>query len=143
MATQPITGDWELDARPQREALSSEEVLHRVRHLAQLLDNRFTIPGTSYRFGLDSLIGLIPGIGDLATGAISAYIVYLARTQGVPKHVLARMAWNIAVDTGIGAIPLLGDVMDFAWKANLKNVKLLERHLHKASTRERAGQQVQ
>ncbi|WP_437229427.1 DUF4112 domain-containing protein [Planctomicrobium sp. SH661] len=105
------------------------EVLRRIRILADLMDNRFVIPGTNYRIGLDALIGLIPGIGDLATTAVAAYIVYLARQLNVPKTLLARMIFNVAVDMGMGIVPVVGDVMDVAWKANLKNVRLLERHL--------------
>ena len=134
MDSQQIRGEWELvDEIGPRE--TPEEVLRRVQILAELLDNRFVLPGTNFRFGLDSLIGLIPGIGDLATSAISSYIVYLAHSQGIPKHVLARMIWNVAVDTGLGIVPGLGDLFDFAWKSNSKNARLLERHLLKLQSR--------
>lgn len=116
-------------AARQHSRLNEAEVLRQIRLMADLMDNRFVIPGTSFRIGLDGLIGLIPGIGDIATTAISAYLVYLAHQLDLPKHLLARMVFNIAVDLSVGVVPVLGDVMDVAWKANLKNVRLLERHL--------------
>jgi hypothetical protein len=97
--------------------------------LTRLLDDRFRIPGTSIRFGLDGLIGLVPGVGDVATTAVSLYLVYRARALGAPKAVLARMIVNILADTAVGAIPLLGDIFDVAFKANRRNLDLLCRHL--------------
>jgi len=113
----------------QYSRMNEAEVMRQIRLIADLMDNRFAIPGTSLRIGLDGLIGLIPGIGDVATTVISAYLVYLAHQLDVPKHLLARMVFNIAVDMSVGVVPVLGDVLDVAWKANLKNVRLLERHL--------------
>lgn len=123
--------------RSQPGRMSEADVLRQIRALAELMDNRFVIPGTSFRIGLDGLIGLIPGIGDVATTAISAYIVYLAHQLDVPKHLLARMVFNVAVDLTVGIVPVLGDVADVAWKANLKNVRLLERHLLRRQSRSR------
>ncbi len=97
--------------------------------LTRLLDDRFRIPGTSVRFGLDGLIGLVPGLGDAATTAVSLYLVYQARALGAPKTVLARMLVNVLADTAVGAIPLLGDVFDVAFKANRRNLDLLRRAL--------------
>lgn len=108
---------------------SEAQILQQIRVLAELMDNRFTIPGTNIRVGLDAIIGLIPGIGDLASAAISGYIVYLAHQLDVPKWLLARMAMNIAIDMAAGAVPVVGDVMDVAFRANLKNLQLLESHL--------------
>lgn len=105
--------------------------LRRVRALARLLDAAIAIPGTKVRVGLDSLIGLVPGLGDFATAAISLYIVHEANQLGLPRHVLSRMLLNVAVDMGVGAVPVLGDLFDVGWKANLKNVELMERHLRK------------
>ncbi|SFI79639.1 DUF4112 domain-containing protein [Planctomicrobium piriforme] len=105
------------------------EILRRVQMLSNLLDNQFAIPGTSIRVGWDAVIGLIPGIGDIATTCLAGYLVYLARELNVPKPFLMRMIFNVAVDFGAGVVPVVGDVLDVAWKANLKNVKLLERHL--------------
>jgi len=96
------------------------------RNVARLLDELFRIPGTNIRFGLDSLIGLLPGGGDLAGGAISAWIIITAARQGAPASMLARMGLNVLVDTILGAVPVLGDVFDVAWKANRRNVALLE-----------------
>ncbi len=97
--------------------------------LTRLLDDRFRVPGTSIRFGLDGLIGLVPGLGDAASTAVSLYLVYRARAMGAPKAVLARMVVNILADTAIGAIPLLGDVFDVAFKSNRRNLDLLQRSL--------------
>lgn len=102
--------------------------LQRLRDLARLLDSQFQIPGTSFRIGWDSLIGLIPGIGDAATGVISAGIIARAAQLGVPRSVLMRMGANVAIDVVVGAVPLLGDLFDMAWKANKRNVRILERY---------------
>ena len=98
--------------------------------LARLLDGQWRIPGTSIRFGVDALVGLVPGIGDAATGAVSAYIVYRAWRIGVPTGLLALMAVNIGLDTVLGAIPLAGSVFDVFFRANQRNMRLLRRHLH-------------
>ncbi len=99
--------------------------------LADLMDNKFTIPGTSIRFGIDSLIGLIPGIGDTISLLISSYIVRRAHEYGVPHHVKARMAFNIFVDWLIGIVPFIGDIFDVGWKANRMNVDLLKKYAKK------------
>lgn len=103
--------------------------LHRLRSIARLLDARFGIPGTGLRFGLDSLLGLVPGLGDAATALVSLYIVAEAHRLGVRPVTLARMVWNVALDLGFGAVPVLGDLFDFIWKSNLRNIALLERDL--------------
>ena len=103
--------------------------VRRVRVLGKLLDNSIPIPGTSWKIGLDPIIGLIPGIGDLAGALLSGYIVLEAVRAEVPTFTLVRMIVNVGVDTLLGAIPALGDVFDAAWKANTMNVALLERHL--------------
>ena len=97
--------------------------------LAHVLDDWFRIPGTSIRFGLDGIIGLVPGIGDILTGLASCIIVLAAWMRGVPYITLVRMLLNLAIDVLIGAIPLLGDAFDIAWKANRRNYALLTRHL--------------
>lgn len=94
--------------------------------LAGLLDDAFTVPGTRIRVGLDGLIGLIPGVGDVIGAALSALVIALAARAGAPCPVLARMAGNVLIETIIGLVPVLGDVFDFAWKANRKNVELLD-----------------
>jgi hypothetical protein len=101
----------------------------RVRVVAKLLDNAITIPGTGWKIGLDPIVGLIPGIGDLITAVMSGYIILEAAKANVSPFTLARMVVNVGVDTLVGAIPALGDVFDAAWKSNTKNVALLERHL--------------
>jgi hypothetical protein len=103
--------------------------LQRIRALATLLDNAFRVPGTNFRIGWDNIIGLIPGVGDVTTGIASASIVGYAMRLGVRKRVLARMLANLGADVTIGAIPLIGDLFDAAFKSNMRNVALLEREL--------------
>jgi hypothetical protein len=107
----------------------SAEGLARARRLARLLDAAVRVPGTDVRLGLDALLGLLPGGGDVAGAALSAVIVLTAARAGAPAPVLARMTWNLVVDALLGALPLVGDLVDVGWKANLRNVRLLERHL--------------
>lgn len=99
-----------------------------LRRIAQLLDSAITVPGTSYRVGLDPVIGLVPGIGDLVSPLFTVGILWQAYDLGVPKVVQVRMLFNVAVDALVGAVPLAGDLFDFAWKANVRNLALLERH---------------
>ena len=101
----------------------------RLRQLAGLLDAAVGIPGTKVRFGLDSLLGLVPGVGDLVGGVLSVFIVISAARLGASPSLVARMLGNIAVDTAIGTVPLLGDLFDVGWKANLRNVALIEEHV--------------
>jgi hypothetical protein len=100
-----------------------------VRALARLLDSAVRVPGTNFRVGLDALIGLIPGVGDMAGAAMSGYIVLAATRMGVPKPVLFRMILNIAVEAIVGSVPVIGDLFDAGWRANLRNTALLDRHL--------------
>lgn len=97
--------------------------------LAQLMDAAFKIPGTKIRLGVDGILGLLPVVGDLIGSAIGGYIVLIASHLGVPRAVIWRMVWNLGVDAVIGFIPLVGDLLDISWKANLKNVTLLEQAL--------------
>jgi hypothetical protein len=97
--------------------------------LAYWMDTVFYIPGLGVRFGFDAIIGLIPGLGDIITSLISLYILAAARRYGVPRATMMRMAFNIAVDTIVGAVPLFGDAFDVYWKANVMNVALLRRHV--------------
>ena len=112
-------------ARPR----SRQERIARLDALAMLLDTAFILPGTNVRFGFDALIGLIPGIGDAVTTAISLYIVHEARQLGAPFHVIMRMLTNVALDGFVGAVPLFGDVFDVMWRANRRNVGLLREWL--------------
>lgn len=100
--------------------------LARLQKLAWLLDAQFVFPGTRFRFGLNSLIGLAPGIGDTVLGLVSLYIVNEARMMGAPPHLLGRMLVNVAVEVVGGSVPFLGDLFDVAFKANLRNIALLE-----------------
>ena len=109
---------------------AQERRLAGLRRLAELLDNAFVLPGTSYRVGLDPLIGLIPGIGDLISPLFTIGMLVQARGMGVPKVVQARMLINVAIDTLVGIIPVAGDLFDFAWKSNEMNLALLELHAH-------------
>jgi hypothetical protein len=117
-------------ARFARSATRAERIA-RIDRLATSLDTRFVIPFTKFRFGADSLIGLAPGLGDVITTALSLYIVYEAHKLGAPKHVLARMLGNVAVDGLIGAVPVAGDLFDVLWRANRRNVRILREHLER------------
>ena len=103
--------------------------LARLRRISKLLDNAITIPGTKFRFGLDPILGLLPGGGDTITGGISAYIVIEAARMGIPREVLGKMVGNILIDSFAGTIPVIGDLFDVGWKSNAKNIELLEKHL--------------
>ena len=97
--------------------------------LAHLLDDWFRVPGTSILFGLDGIIGLVPGLGDILAGLASCIIVIAAWFRGVPYVTLLRMVVNLGLDVLIGAIPILGDAFDIAWKANRRNYELMKKHL--------------
>ncbi len=103
--------------------------LARLRWLAWLIDNSFSLPGTRFRFGLNSVIGLLPIGGDAVLGALSLYIVYEAAQLGVPRHKLLRMLANVGVEVFGGSIPIVGDIFDMALKANLRNLRIIEDHL--------------
>jgi len=115
--------------------------LESLRRWAVVLDSLFRVPGTSVRFGLDAIVGLVPGIGDLASPVYTALILLEGLRLRVPAVVQARMVLNAALDMGIGLVPLVGDIADVAWKANLRNLALLERHAHPGSP-PRAGDYV-
>ncbi len=101
----------------------------RLRRYAIWLDAGIPVPGTSLRFGLDPILGLVPGLGDAAGAILAGWLLVEAVRLGASRATVLRIAGNIAIDAGLGAIPVLGDIFDFAWKANLRNVALLERHL--------------
>ncbi|QDS99492.1 DUF4112 domain-containing protein [Adhaeretor mobilis] len=103
--------------------------LKRIQRVAHAMDSVFRIPGSQRHIGIDSLVGLVPGVGDIATAAASAYLVWEAKKLGVPKRTMLRMVWNIAVDSAIGVVPLLGDLFDMAYKANLHNAALIQKHV--------------
>lgn len=121
---------------PRLPAERAEAELHpdvsrarRVRAVARLLDNAIAIPGTRWRFGFDAIVGVIPVVGDMVGGALSAYIILEAARAEAPRLTLVKMLMNVGIDTLVGSVPAFGDVFDAAWKANVKNVALLERHL--------------
>ena len=108
-----------------------QAVRMRVEALEKLLERAFHIPGTKIPFGLDSIIGLVPVLGDLITAAMGAYIVWEARNLGMSKWQLIRMTANIGIDTAIGAIPIVGDAFDLVWRSNTKNLRIIKKHLDK------------
>jgi hypothetical protein len=122
--------------RPETNSQATK--LKRIRTLSHLLDNSITVPGTRYRFGLDPILGLLPGGGDLASFLFSAYIIWEAAQLGVSQEVLTRMVSNVLFDTVAGTVPVFGDLLDVTWKANSKNVALLEDHLQVASPNTRS-----
>ncbi|MEN9518809.1 MAG: hypothetical protein RLZZ381_1397 [Cyanobacteriota bacterium] len=103
--------------------------LRRIRKIAKLLDTAIGIPGTKFRIGLDPILGLIPGGGDLVGAAISAYMIYLATSFGLEKSKITQMIKNIALETTVGFIPIVGDIFDVYFKANIRNLDILEQHL--------------
>jgi hypothetical protein len=103
--------------------------VERLDRLSRLLDIAFTIPGTKIRFGVDAIIGLIPGFGDWAGMALSSLIVVEAIRIGIPRALLARMIVNVAIEGAIGFVPIAGDVVDIFWRANRQNMTLLRDHL--------------
>lgn len=107
--------------------------LARIEKLTRWLDEAIEIPGTNHKVGWDAIIGLAPGVGDLASAALSAYIVNEARQLGVSKWTLTRMIFNVTLDAVVGIVPLVGDFFDTAFKANRKNVNLLRKHLERKS----------
>lgn len=118
-----------MDAIQPPEVLPTTKIAHPldgVRLLAQLMDRAFVLPGTNIRFGLDSIIGLFPGLGDAVSSLIGLYILSVATQLGVPKSVLYRMVMNQGVDAALGLVPVVGDVADVAFKAHTRNVALLE-----------------
>ena len=104
----------------------NEEKLLRLKRLSHNLDEAFTIPGTERKIGIDPIIGLIPGVGDLIGGALSIYIMHAGIRMGMPRSVIIRMFGNIALEFIIGCIPIIGDLFDAMWKSNQRNVKLIE-----------------
>ena len=101
----------------------------RLDALANLFDTALIIPGTNIRFGIDALIGLLPGIGDTITTLTSLYIVHEAYQLGAPRHLIARMLGNVALDGVVGAVPLVGDAFDVFWRSNRRNMALLKDYL--------------
>ena len=106
-------------------------VRRRIEAMEQLLENSFALPGVNRRIGLDSLVGLVPVVGDFVTAAMGMWIVWEAKNLGLPKWKLMRMTGNVAFDTAVGAIPVVGDAFDFLFRSNSRNLKMVRRHLDK------------
>ncbi len=104
-------------------------VRRRIEAMERLLENSFTIPGVNYRIGLDSVAGLVPVVGDFVTAAMGMWLVWEAKNLGLPKWKLWRMTGNVAFDTAVGAIPVVGDAFDFLFRSNTRNLKIVKRHL--------------
>ena len=104
--------------------------LKALKHASRLLDSAFVLPGTKIRFGLDPLLGLVPGFGDLASPLFAMALLWQSRDLGIPRVVQLRMIFNVAIDALVGLLPIAGDLFDFAWKANDRNFALLERHAY-------------
>ena len=109
----------------------TQESVARVEAFARLMDGAFVLPGTNIRLGLDSIIGLVPVAGDVISGLVSSYLIWEARQLGAPQWLIARMVANTLLDTTIGAIPVIGDAFDIIFRANMKNMALLRRHMDK------------
>ena len=114
---------------PRTDAASA---LVRIERLERLLEGAVRIPGLSRRIGLDAIIGLVPGIGDAATAAMGLYVVWEARNLGLSRLTLLRMIGNVGVDAMIGSVPVAGDLFDFFFRSNSRNLKLLRKHLNRA-----------
>src|SRR4029079_13106884 len=127
------TLEWS-SAEPDAPRKSTQD----LERLAHWLDTIFEIPGIRVRFGMDALLGLVPGVGDTASALASVYILQAASKYGVPRVTLARMTLNIGIDLLVGAIPIVGDLFDVYWKANRKNVELLRRHFKANPATERS-----
>jgi hypothetical protein len=109
----------------------TEESVARLEALAKLMDGVFVIPGTNLRLGLDAIVGVVPVAGDMLSALISSYMIWEARRLGAPRWLIARMMANTFLDTTIGAVPLLGDAFDVMFRANMKNMALLRKHMEK------------
>lgn len=114
-------------------ALSNDPaaIRQRVETMEHLLERSFTVPGINRKVGLDFVLGLVPVLGDVITGAMGLYLVWEARNLGMSKFQLARMAANVGFDSLIGAVPLVGDAFDFFWRSNTRNLKIIRKHLDK------------
>ena len=106
-----------------------EEAQRRLQRIAKLMDSQIRVPVIGLRIGADAIIGLVPGVGDIVSGAIGAYLIYEAQRLGIPRSAVIRMVANIVFDTAIGAIPFAGDIWDFFFRANDRNMQILARHI--------------
>lgn len=118
------------DLSPVLQRAKAHRAADHADRIAKVMD--YQLGAGPFRFGLDAVLGLIPGVGDAATGAVGLYVLKLARDAGVPKHKMAGMAGNLLVDTAIGTIPLFGDIFDFGFRAHQRNAKIIRRHVEAA-----------
>lgn len=121
--------------RLDRDRIDEDEAFERLDKLSRLLDTALLIPGTNIRFGLDAVIGLVPGIGDMISTALSSYLIYEAHRLGISKLALARMIGNAAIDGVVGIVPLVGDAFDVAFRANRRNMRILQEQLERKRRR--------
>lgn len=121
-----VDAEWEV--LPPEEKQKRQELEPLFRWLALIMDNFVRLPGTNFRFGLDPLLGLIPGLGDTGSSVISAMALIAAARRGLPKILLARMSLNILINEFVGIVPILGDAFSFWFKSNARNYELLKRH---------------
>jgi len=142
MAAEPIIPKVERIWSPEDRGWSERNQsgaprIENLEALARIMDAAFEVPGLGIRFGLDALIGLLPGIGDTLSAVISMYLIRAATQLGVPRVTVMRMGLNVATDAMLGSVPLIGDLFDVGWKANVKNVELLRRHLETTPVEQR------
>lgn len=109
--------------------MAMNDDIRKLESMAEWMDSRFVIPGTSIRFGLDSLLGVVPGVGDTLTLLSTVYLVGRAHSYKLPLRIKLLMVWNGFIDWLIGLVPLIGDIFDVGWKANKRNVQLIKKHL--------------
>lgn len=128
----PIDGMFEVikNAAPSREAS-----LRRMQAVANILDSAFVIPGTKQRIGIDAIIGLMPGVGDVLTTILSSYVIWEARNLGVSRVAIARMLANLGIHATIGSIPLIGDLFDAFFRVNQRNMKIIRAHIAREVSR--------
>lgn len=129
----PIRPEQMEQLRAAMPALSNDPqaIRQRVEALEMMLERSFTIPGVNRKVGLDFVLGLVPVLGDVITGAMGLYIVWEARNLGMSKFQLARMTANVGFDSLLGAVPVVGDAFDFFWRSNSRNLKIIRKHLDK------------
>ena len=134
MVSRRTTTNGLLDAL-RSAAPSQSDAVRRMEVMAKLLDNSFTVPGTNQRFGIDAIIGLVPGLGDIATTLLSSYVIWEARNLGVSKFALGRMLANLGIHATVGAIPVVGDVFDAFFRVNLRNMRIVRSELDRMPNR--------
>lgn len=136
-----VRGDVVAEAEAMADAhLAREREVQRVANVVRWLDDLVRVPGTRFGFGLDAIVGLVvPGVGDLVTGAVAVTVITAAQRRGVPRVVVARMLLNLGIDVVGGMVPVAGDAFDLVWRANVRNLELLERHQTELEPRARRG----